>query len=223
MTKHKSVYHRRTGKYIARLALMLGVFQLIAVLGSWIFKAVNPELPLRSLLSAEGIRWMVGSIGDNLAGRGLVWLLLGSMAFGSVKFCGILDVPRKWKAMSFWDRFGLMVALAELLVIVVLTLLLTVLPHAVLLGVTGNLYPSSFSKSLFFIVCLSVCRSGWLVRVCVRSKKCAIALLLVLPTRFRYGLSMSWPSNFMPLCSSFSCYRIDIVEHEKPYQAWQSP
>ena len=157
MTKHKSVYHRRTGKYIARLALMLGVFQLIAVLGSWIFKAVNPELPLRSLLSAEGIRWMVGSIGDNLAGRGLVWLLLGSMAFGSVKFCGILDVPRKWKAMSFWDRFGVMVALAELLVIVVLTLLLTVLPHAVLLGVTGNLYPSSFSKSLFFIVCLSVC------------------------------------------------------------------
>ena len=157
MTKHKSVYHRRTGKYIARLALVLGVFQLIAVLGSWIFKAVNPELPIRSLLSAEGIRWMVGSIGDNLAGRGLVWLLLGSMAFGSVKFCGILDVPRKWKAMSFWDPFGVMVALAELLVIVVLTLLLTVLPHAVLLGVTGNLYPSSFSKSLFFIICLSVC------------------------------------------------------------------
>ena len=137
--------------------MVLGVFQLIAVLGSWIFKAVNPELPIRSLLSAEGIRWMVGSIGDNLAGRGLVWLLLGSMAFGSVKFCGILDVPRKWKAMSFWDRFGVMVALAELLVIVVLTLLLTVLPHAVLLGVTGNLYPSSFSKSLFFIICLSVC------------------------------------------------------------------
>ena len=131
MTKHKSVYHRRTGKYIARLALVLGVFQLIAVLGSWIFKAVNPELPLRSLLSAEGIRWMVGSIGDNLAGRGLVWLLLGSMAFGSVKFCGILDVPRKWKAMSFWDHFGVMVALAELLVIVVLAPL--------------------------FIVCLSVC------------------------------------------------------------------
>ena len=157
MTKHKSVYHRRTGKYIARLALVLGVFQLIAVLGSWVLKAVNPELPIRSLLSAEGIRWLVGSIGDNLAGRGLVWLLLGSMAFGSVKFCGILDVPRKWKAMSFWDRFGVMVALAELLVIVVLTLLLTVLPHAVLLGVTGNLYPSSFSKSLFFIICLSVC------------------------------------------------------------------
>ena len=177
MTKHTSVYHRRTGKYIARLALVLGVFQLIAVLGSWIFKAVNPELPLRSLLSAEGIRWMVGSIGDNLAGRGLVWLLLGSMAFGSVKFCGILDVPRKWKAMSFWDRFGVMVALAELLVIVVLTLLLTVLPHAVLLGVTGNLYPSSFSKSLFFLVCLS--------------KKCATVLLQVLPIRFRYGLSMS--------------------------------
>ena len=157
MTKHKSVYHRRTGKYIARLALVLGVFQLIAVLGSWIFKAVNPELPIRSLLSAEGIRGRVGSIGDNLAGRGLVWLLLGSMASGSVKFCGILDVPRKWKAMSFWDHFGLMVALAELLVIVVLALLLTVLPHAVLLGVTGNLYPSSFSKSLLFIVCLSVC------------------------------------------------------------------
>jgi len=157
MTKHKSVYHRRTGKYIARFALMLGVFQLIAVLGSWIFKAVNPELPLRSLLSAEGIRWMVGSIGDNLAGRGLVWLLLGGWAFGPGKFWGFFECPPKGKAMLFWAHFGLMVALAELLVIVVLTLLLTVLPHAVLLGVTGNLYPSSFSKSLFFIICLSVC------------------------------------------------------------------
>ena len=110
MGKHKMVCHRRTGKYIARLALALGVLQLVAVLGSWIFKAVNPELPIRSLLSAEGIRWMVGNFGDNLAGRGLVWLLLGSMAYGSVRFCGILDVPRKRKAMSFWDHFGLMVA-----------------------------------------------------------------------------------------------------------------
>ena len=157
MGKHKMVCHRRTGKYTARLALALGVLQFVAVLGSWIFKAVNPELPIRSLLSAEGIRWMVGNFGDNLAGRGLVWLLLGSMAYGSVRFCGILDVPRKRKAMSFWDHFGLMVALAELLVIVVLMLLLTVLPHAVLLGVTGNLYPSSFSKSFFLMVCLSVC------------------------------------------------------------------
>ena len=157
MGKHKMVCHRRTGKYTARLALALGVLQLVAVLGSWIFKAVNPELPIRSLLSAEGIRWMVGNFGDNLAGRSLVWLLLGSMAYGSVRFCGILDVPRKWKAMSFWDHFGLMVALAERLVIVVLMLLLTVLPHAVLLGVTGNLYPSSFSKSFILMVCLSVC------------------------------------------------------------------
>ena len=52
---------------------------------------MNPELPIRSLLSAEGIRWMVGSIGDNLVGCGLVWLLLGNMAFRSVKFCGIME------------------------------------------------------------------------------------------------------------------------------------
>ena len=157
MAKHKILYRRRTGRLTARLALALGVLQLVAVLGSWIFKAVNPELPIRSLLSAEGIRWMVGSIGDNLAGRGLVWLLLGSMAYGSVRFCGILDVPRKWKSMSFWDHFGLMVALAELVVIVVLVLLLTILPHAVLLGVSGNLFPSSCSKSLFSMVGLLVC------------------------------------------------------------------
>ena len=131
MAKHKIVYHRRTGKGIAHLVLTLVVLQIVAVLGSWVFKAVSPELPIRSLLSAEGIRWMVGSIGDNLGGRGLVWLLLGSMAFGSVRFCGILDV--------------------------VLLLLLTVLPHAVLLGVTGNLYPSSFSKSFVLLVCLIVC------------------------------------------------------------------
>ena len=38
MGKHKMVCHRRTGKYTARLALALGVLQLVAVLGSWIFR-----------------------------------------------------------------------------------------------------------------------------------------------------------------------------------------
>ena len=71
MGKHKMVCHRRTGKYVARLALALGVLQFVAVLGSWIFKAVNPELPIRSLLSADGIRWMVGNFGDNLGQYGL--------------------------------------------------------------------------------------------------------------------------------------------------------
>ena len=71
MAKHKIVYHRRTGKGIAHLVLTLVVLQIVAVLGSWVFKAVSPELPIRSLLSAEGIRWMVGASVITLAGVGL--------------------------------------------------------------------------------------------------------------------------------------------------------
>ena len=112
---------------------------------------------MRSLLSAEGIRWFVGSLSVNLSGSPLLWILLLSMAYGAVQFSGLSDVVGERGTLSFWEKVGLTAVLSELIVLIVILLLFTLLPHAILLGVTGRLYPSSISQSLLPLLCLSVC------------------------------------------------------------------
>ena len=51
------------------------------------------------------------------------------------------------------EKVGLRIALIEFIVYVVVMILLTAIPHAILLSVTGQLFPSSFSSS--FIPSLS--------------------------------------------------------------------
>ena len=53
-------------------------------------------------------------------------------------------------------RFALNVVLVELCTFIVLIVLLTAIPHAVLLSVTGELFPSSFSSGLIPMLCLLV-------------------------------------------------------------------
>ena len=50
--------------------------------------------------------------------------------------------------LAYRERIGLRLALVEFLLAIVIMLLLTVVPHAILLSVTGQLFPSNFSVSL---------------------------------------------------------------------------
>jgi aminobenzoyl-glutamate transport protein len=61
----------------------------------------------------------------------------------------------------FRQRFGLRVVAIELVIFVIVILLLTAVPQAILLSASGSLFPSSFSSSCipilaFIIVFLSV-------------------------------------------------------------------
>ena len=47
------------------LVLVLLTAQLALILLSWVLTAAFPELPIRSLLSSEGIRWFFGCFSDN--------------------------------------------------------------------------------------------------------------------------------------------------------------
>ena len=47
--------------------------------------------------------------------------------------------------------------IAEFILVVVVVCLLTLMPHAVLLSVTGHLFPSSFTISLIPVLAFSVC------------------------------------------------------------------
>lgn len=136
--------------------------QLALILLSWLITAAFPELPIRSLLSSEGVRWFFGSFTANQLTPLLAWFITAAMAVGAcvrsrlwaafcTKMSGLLhrrDSTDGRQGLHYRERTGLRLALAEFMVYVVIMLLLTVVPHAILLSVTGELFPSAFSSSL---------------------------------------------------------------------------
>ncbi len=142
--------------------LVLVTAQLALILLSWLITAAFPELPIRSLLSSEGVRWFFGSFTANQLTPLLAWFITAAMAVGAcvrsrlwaafcTKMSGLLhrrDSTDGRQGLHYRERIGLRLALAEFMVYVVIMLLLTVVPHAILLSVTGELFPSAFSSNL---------------------------------------------------------------------------
>lgn len=141
-----------------------GVFLLVAlhcgiVILSWLLKALWPALPIRPLLSEEGVRWLFGQFTANILSPALVWLLLGLCTLSSLRGSRLIIGLRQikdWSALSYRQRLALRCVLMEVLVVLTVMLLLTVPPHAVLLNVSGTLFPSSFSSSVFAVFCLTL-------------------------------------------------------------------
>ncbi|MBP7357754.1 MAG: ABC transporter substrate-binding protein [Prevotella sp.] len=140
-------------KFCSITALSLVIIQIAVVLMSWLINSANgSSTAVRSLLSAEGIRWFFGHFAENLATPYLVWIILVAIAYGSVKFSGIIKpfnaILTKKRVLSFRERIAMYVVITELIGAVIVMLLLTIVPHAMLLSVSGSLFPSSFSESL---------------------------------------------------------------------------
>ena len=134
------------------LALGLVCLQILLGLVSWILTAAMPEQFMRSLLSAEGIRWFFGNFVENLNSPLLVWLLLVALAYGALHDSGLLSFERS----EYRQRIALRLVLLEFIVLTLLMLVLTIAPHAILLNVMGGLMGSSFSRSILPYVCFSV-------------------------------------------------------------------
>lgn len=141
--------------------LLLCAMQISVILISWILAAAYPEYPVHSLLSSEGIRWFFGNITQNMQTPVLVWLLVGSVAYGAVKdskiLYALLECFSKNK-LPYRQRLALSFVFIEFIVCIVVMFLLAGMPHAILLSVTGDLFPSSFSRSLIPMIsfCLSM-------------------------------------------------------------------
>ena len=153
-------------RLFAGIVSMLVVAELLLVLVSWLLSATIAE-NVRSLLSSEGMRWFVGNFVSMLSTPWLVWLLLLAMAGGCVWQSGALSVfSAHVPSRNYRQRIALRVALAFLILYIAVVLLLTVVPHAVLLSATGGLLPSPFSRALvpiaaFGLLLVSV-TYGWL-------------------------------------------------------------
>lgn len=139
-----SVLDVKRQKVLSYIGASLCLGQLLLMLASWLLTAAWPEDFSRSLLSAEGIRWFFGRFQYNLASPLLVWLVVGSIAYGAYVKSRISHYNHR----EYRQRFAMGVASFELAGFVLVMLALTLLPHAILLNVMGGLLPSSFTQSI---------------------------------------------------------------------------
>ena len=146
-----SKYHQRLGW----LCLVTVIAETLLVILSWLLSAMRVE-GVRSLLSSEGIRWFFSSFSDLVASPVLVCLLVLMCALGCLQKSRMTTIFSWKKSINFRDRLALYVALAFLLIYVVIILLLTLMPHAILLSATGHLFPSAFSRSLVPIIAFGI-------------------------------------------------------------------
>ena len=124
---------------------------------------------MRSMLSSEGIRWFFGSFVSNQLSPLLIYFIMAVMAAGACVRSRLYDALRATFSntrssltkssnhhhrVHYREKVGLRIALVEFIVYVIIMVLLTAIPHAILLSVTGQLFPSSFSSS--FIPSLSL-------------------------------------------------------------------
>lgn len=130
-------------KVLPYMALTLMAMQLLVMLVSWLLAAAHPTSGVRSLLSGEGLRWLLGHFSDVLGTPLLLNLLLVTMAWGCLKGCGILHVTS-----SYRQSRALRITMLLMAVYVVGIVLLAFIPHAILLSATGALWPSPFSSAI---------------------------------------------------------------------------
>lgn len=138
-----------------RITILLMTLQIVIGLVSWIVNAAWPDAPVRSLLSGEGIRWFIGHFVDILQTPLLVWIILLAIAWGTYFHCGLgkaLVCIIRGQNLSFRDRMGIRLVTIEVLAFALALILLTLIPHAILLSITGSLFPSSFSNALIPII-----------------------------------------------------------------------
>ena len=121
------------------------------MLVSWLLAAAIPTSGVRSLLSSEGLRWLLGHFSDMLGTPVLLCLLLLLMAYGSLKGCGILHFKS-----SYRHSRALIITFMLAVFYVGAIVLLVMIPHAVLLSATGSLWPSPFSAAIVPLLAFGV-------------------------------------------------------------------
>lgn len=142
-------------EWLGVACLMLLIAEVLLVILSWLLSAMMME-GVRSLLSSEGIRWYFGSFTDMIASPLLVWLVLVLSALGSIEKGGVMDLFRHVSPYTYRMRIALRAASAFLVIYIVIIALLTLMPHAILLSATGQLFPSPFSHSIVPVIVMGI-------------------------------------------------------------------
>lgn len=173
----------------SRLCMVLLVAEGVLVIVSWLLSALRLE-GVRSMLSSEGIRWFVGGFSDIVASPLLAWLLLMLIACGSIQQSGVIPLLASKGKISFRDRLALRVASVFVLLYAIVICMLTIMPHAILLSVKGNLFPSAFSRSILPIICFGVTLFSIVFAMMSGHKKTGEDIIDILSYGIRQGASL---------------------------------
>lgn len=154
--------HRK--QVLALSALTLLLMFICVIVFSWIVSSVNPSLPIRSMISEEGVRQFMGGFAYCLASPLLVWLVLCSIAWGTFRYSGFCDAilcVYRGRPITYREKHALIISAIFFIVFCIVIISLTFVPHAVLLEVTGELCPSAFTAGAvplfaFIVIVLSL-------------------------------------------------------------------
>ena len=141
-------------RHLGVFIIILVVAQLMIILLSWLLSAALPDLSVHSLLSSEGIRWFFGQFSSNTATPLTAWLIVAVIAYGCLSSCGILELKHP---LDFRQRVAIRFVVFEIVVFVAIILLLTLMPHAVLLSIDGDICSGSLANSIIPYLSLVVC------------------------------------------------------------------
>lgn len=141
-------------RHLGVFIIILVVAQLMIILLSWLLSAALPDLSVHSLLSSEGIRWFFGQFSSNIAIPLTAWLIVAVIAYGCLSSCGILELKHP---LDFRQRVAIRFVVFEIVVFVAIILLLTLMPHAVLLSIDGDICSGSLANSIIPYLSLVVC------------------------------------------------------------------
>lgn len=141
---------------LSNAVIIILIAYLVVILGTWLWSAAMPSSAVRPLLSEAGIRWFFGTFIVNLAKPLLVWIILLDIAIGTCVRCGMgYALSRLFKPKNSLDSLqkrGLWAA-SELALLEIAVMALLIFPrHAILLSITGTIYPSSASESFIPVI-----------------------------------------------------------------------
>lgn len=139
--------------------IVAAVLWVLLALVSWIVAAALPEAPIRAIVSDNGLRWLAVSLEDSLQRPLLVWIVLGMVSAGAFRCSGLAHELRLFvcrKQSTYRARVGMALVATVLSVFIVLLCLTTLVPHAPLLGITGNLIPGPLQQGAIPLACLVV-------------------------------------------------------------------
>ena len=144
---------RTLKRWLPWLAVSLAAGQVALILVSWLIAAAMPQSGVHSLLSSEGVRWFFSQFVHAVGCPPVVWLILLSMGWGALNVGGLREMlaslmQKDSHRMTYRERFALVMVITEALLVLVVMLLLTCTPHAVLLNVTGGLSSGAFPDSV---------------------------------------------------------------------------
>lgn len=154
-------------KTVAWICLFVVSLEVAAITISWIVSSIDPMGALRNPFLGEFVRWMFRNMMSLMASNWLVALLLVSMALGSVRGSGLYHTVRKLFTrktlpkhdLQYRELMGLRLAVVVSVFFFIILVVLTMLPEALLLSATGELFPSPFSSAVVPALCL------WLISV----------------------------------------------------------